>query len=246
MRVMLVDDEKSTLDTICYLLKDYEDFEVELASTDPAKALEALQQTPADVLFLDIEMPAMSGMSFCERAKEIDSNIIVVFLTAYENYAVKAFEMGALDYLLKPVTRTTLDRTISRIRERFSQQNRSSPGKMEPQLGMDADVVLGVMGSKHYIIDLSEALYVEVVQRSAFVVTPKGRFRLRNNITYWENYLLRRGWFKSHRVFLINLKKIESFTKLSNSVYTVHMTGCPDEIPVSRSYLAEFKQLLGI
>ena len=84
-------------------------------------------------------------------------------------------------------------------------------------------------------------------QRSVFVVTPKGRFRLRNNnMSYWENYLVPKGWFRSHRDYLINLKKIESISKISNSVYYIHMKGGSEEIPVSRSFFAEFRQLLGL
>ena len=73
------------------------------------------------------------------------------------------------------------------------------------------------------------------------------RFRLRNsNISYWESYLVPKGWFRSHRAYLINLRMIESISKMSNSVYSIRMKGDSEEIPVSRSYFAEFKHLLGI
>ena len=241
MRVMLVDDEQSALDTMTYLLKDYPDVEVAFASTDAIAALDMLERTPIDALFLDIEMPVVSGVDFCERAKEAHPRIAIVFITAYEHYAVRAFQLGAQDYLLKPVTRSSLKRTMGRIRDQYNLQNRVPPTPVE-----ESEVVLGTLDGKHYIIDFTEALYVEMEQRNVFVVTPRGRFRLRNNISYWEAYLVPQGWFRSHRAYLINLKMIDSITKMSNSVYFIRMKGSTEEIPVSRSYFAEFKQLFKI
>ena len=241
MRIMLVDDEQSALDTMKYLLKDYPDVEIVFASTDAPTALEMLKHTPVDAVFLDIEMPVVSGVDFCERVREAQPETAVVFTTAYEHYAVRAFELGAQDYLLKPVTRSALRRTMGRIRDHCGLQGRVQ--KPQPD---ESEVVLGTMDGKHYIIDFSEALYVEMEQRNAFVVTPRGRFRLRNNISYWESYLVPQGWFRSHRAYLINLKMIESITKMSNSVYFIRMKGRTEEIPVSRSYFAEFKQMFNI
>ncbi|MDO4866821.1 MAG: LytTR family DNA-binding domain-containing protein [Clostridia bacterium] len=239
---MLVDDEQSGLETLAFLLKDYPDVEIAFMSTDPVAALEALGRTAIDALFLDIEMPVVSGVDFCERVKETRPEIAIVFTTAYEHYAVRAFELGALDYLLKPVTRAALRRTIDRLREYCGLLGRGPRLPVE-----DSEMVLGTMDGKHYVIDFTKALYLVMEQRSVFVVTPKGRFRLRNNnISYWENTLAPKGWFRSHRAYLINLKKIESISKMSNSVYYIRMKGGTEEIPVSRSFFAEFRQLLGM
>ena len=241
MRVMLVDDEQNALDTLSYLLKDFPDVEIAHASTDAIEALSALEETQIDALFLDIEIPVISGVDFCERVKETHPDIAIVFTTAYEHYAVRAFELGAIDYLLKPVTRSALKRTMGRIREQYSRRERAIAPQNE-----ESEVVLGTMDGKHYVIDFSEALYLEMDQRNVFVVTPRGRFRLKNSVAYWENYLVPKGWFRSHRAYLINLRMIDSITKMSNSVYYIRMKGSPDEIPVSRSYFSEFKQLFGI
>ena len=239
---MLVDDEQSGLEALAYLMKDYPDVEIAFMSTDPVAALEALERTSVDALFLDIEMPVVSGVDFCERVKETRPEIAIVFTTAYEHYAVRAFELGALDYLLKPVTRAALRRTIDCLREYCGLLGRG------PRLSAeDTEMVLGTMDGKHYVIDFAKALYLVMEQRSVFVVTPKGRFRLRNNnISYWENYLAPKGWFRSHRAYLINLKKIESISKMSNSVYYIRMKGSGEENPVSRSFFAEFRQLMGL
>lgn len=241
VRVMLVDDEQSALDTMSYLLKDYPEVEIAFASTDAIEALKALEDTQVDALFLDIEMPVVSGVDFCERVKEAHPEIAIVFTTAYEHYAVRAFQLGAIDYLLKPVTRSALKRTMGRIKDQYDLRNPAPAPQPE-----ESEVVLGTMDGKHYVIDFSEAFYLEMDQRNVFVVTPRGRFRLKNSVAYWESYLIPKGWFRSHRAYLINLKMIESITKMSNSVYYIRMKGRPEEIPVSRSYFAEFKKLFGI
>ena len=241
MRVMLVDDEQSALDTLTYLLKDYPDVEIAFASTDSVAALEALDRTEIDALFLDIEMPVLSGVDFCERVKEAHPGIAIVFTTAYEHYAVRAFQLGAMDYLLKPVTRSSLRRTIGRIRDSYGRI-----GAAPRQQADETETVLGTMNGKHYVIDFADALYLVMEQRSVFVVTPKGRFRLRNNISYWEHCLVPKGWFRSHQAYLINPRMIESISKMSNSVYYIRMKGAKEEIPVSRSYFAGFRQLMGI
>lgn len=241
MRVMLVDDEQSALDTLSYLLRDYPEVEIAHASTDAIEALKVLEDTQIDALFLDIEMPVVSGVDFCERVKESCPEVAIVFTTAYEHYAVRAFELGAIDYLLKPVTRSALKRTMGRIRDQYNRRDHFQGSQAD-----ECEVVLGTMDGKHYVIDFSEALYLEMDQRNVFVVTPRGRFRLKNSVAYWESYLVPKGWFRSHRAYLINLKMIESITKMSNSVYSIRMKGSTEEIPVSRSYFAEFKQLFGI
>ncbi len=208
VRVMLVDDEQSALDTMSYLLRDYPEVEIAFASTDAIEALKALEDTQVDALFLDIEMPVVSGVDFCERVKEAHPEIAIVFTTAYEHYAVRAFQLGAIDYLLKPVTRSALKRTMGRIKDQYDLRNPAPAPQPE-----ESEVVLGTMDGKH---------------------------------AYWESYLIPKGWFRSHRAYLINLKMIESITKMSNSVYYIRMKGRPEEIPVSRSYFAEFKKLFGI
>lgn len=241
MRVMLVDDEQSALDTMTYLLKDYPEVEIVAAFTDALTALETLEKTAVDALFLDIEMPVLNGVDFFERVKEKHPEIAIVYTTAYEHYAVKAFQLGAQDYLLKPVTRATLKRAMDRIQNNYKLCNKMQ----ELQVG-EPEMVLGQMDDKHYIVDFNEALYLEIEQRNVFVVTPNGRFRLRNNISYWEGILVPQGWFRAHRAYLINLKKIESIAKMSNSVYYIRMKGQKQEIPVSRSYSTEFRQIFKI
>ena len=167
-------------------------------------------------------------------------------MTAHERYAVEAFRINALDYMLKPVTRTRLMRTIARLEAMTREPSSAPPEKTREPHPAKQEVVLGTKGGKYYIIHFEEALYLVVDQRSVYVVMPDSRYRLRHNIAYWEDTLPASEWLRSHRAYLIHLTKVESINKLSNSVYSVKMKHHPEEIPISRSYIAEFKRQLGI
>lgn len=246
MRVMILDDEQGVLDTITYLFREHPSYEIVCSTTNPLEAMDVLNRHDVDVIFLDVEMPLINGLDFSERAREIDQNVSLVFITAYEQYAINAFNVSAVDYVLKPVTRTSLKRTIERIEASRNSRPTTPPPAPEQASDVKPGVMLGSVSGKFYIINVSEALYIEVLQRNVYVVTPERRYRLKYSITHWEDVLIPQGWFKTHRAYIVNLSMIESIIKLSNSVYTIRMKGCAEEIPVSRSYLAQFKKQLDL
>ncbi len=126
IRVIIVDDELPAIRAMQYLLKDYPDIEIVGTFTDPILLLEEIGTLHADVLFLDIEMRDTNGLMVAELLYDILPQLHIVFVTAYNEYAVSAFELGALDYLLKPVSEHRFNKTIHRIlRERSGQSTTS-------------------------------------------------------------------------------------------------------------------------
>jgi len=118
LRAVVVDDEKPALDYLCKLLNDRGDVEVAGAFTRPRQLLTALRELAPDVVFLDVEMPGTSGLALAQALKELDGNLEIVFVTAYSGYALEAFHVNALHYLLKPADAGMIDRTLARLRER--------------------------------------------------------------------------------------------------------------------------------
>lgn len=123
MRVVLVDDEKFALDLLENLLKKIENIEIVGKYTEPIKAQNDILSKNVDVLFLDIHQPEMNGLELAEQIIEIKPEMVVVFVTAYDEYAVQAFEINALDYLLKPVSFNRLEKTITRIKNHLTPEN---------------------------------------------------------------------------------------------------------------------------
>ncbi|OEH91550.1 response regulator [Bacillus solimangrovi] len=115
IKVLLVDDEEAGLNLLNMLLSDFEEVEVRGQYTDPMKALEHLKVEQVDAVFLDIEMPQLSGMEVARKVKELNEFTKIVFVTAHMNFAVEAFEIESTDYLLKPVTKSRLDQSVKRL-----------------------------------------------------------------------------------------------------------------------------------
>ncbi|MCT4507874.1 MAG: response regulator [Tepidibacter sp.] len=115
IRTILIDDERPSLNNLERLLKEYDCIEIIGAYTDITKVFEKIKKEKVNLIFLDIEMPKMKGIEAAEKILEIDNNVKIVFVTAYNDYAVDAFEVDAIDYVMKPVLKRRMDKTIERI-----------------------------------------------------------------------------------------------------------------------------------
>ncbi len=115
IKVIIIDDEKLAIDNLHNILKKIGNIEVSATFLDPIEALKCLENYDVDVIFLDIDLPRINGMQLAERIIEIKNNVNIVFVTAFNEYAVDAFELNALDYLLKPITESRLKKTVDRI-----------------------------------------------------------------------------------------------------------------------------------
>lgn len=115
MKAVLIDDMKPALREMEYLLKKYSEIEIVGSFTDPITALEQIKSLGPQVVFLDIDMPVLQGIDVASKILQLDYNTEIIFVTAYNQYAVEAFELNALDYLLKPIDIKRLDKTVSRL-----------------------------------------------------------------------------------------------------------------------------------
>lgn len=123
MKIVLVDDERLLLKDLTQMLSVYDDVEIECQFTDPLTALKYIDSSTLDVVFIDINMPRLNGMDLAERILETRPDVEVVFITAYDEYAIKAFDINAFDYLLKPVEEERLERTIKKLRKVLETKN---------------------------------------------------------------------------------------------------------------------------
>lgn len=118
LRAMIVDDEELSVKLLCELLSENKDIEICRTFLNPWNAYEYVKDNPIDIAFLDIAMPEMNGMKLSDLLHELDAAIDVVFITAYDDYAVQAFDVSALDYLMKPVIPQRMGKTLDKIRQR--------------------------------------------------------------------------------------------------------------------------------
>lgn len=242
MRVYLLDDEQYALDNLSYLLSQFPEVEVAGQSTDALETFKRLGALDVDVIFVDINMAAVNGMEIARQLMKTMPHIRVVFTTAYQEYALQAFEVNAADYLLKPITYPKLKACLDKLEVALARKREQEAGDKSPS----APIITGMIHDKYYVIRPEDALYIYVDQRRLMIATRDKHYSLKNNLTYWEQKLKPLGWFRCHRAFLINLSQIDSTFPVSNSVYYVLMKHSKLEIPVSRTYLVEFRNLLGL
>lgn len=242
MRVYLLDDEQYALDNLNYLLGQFPQVEVAGQSTDALETFKRIGALDVDAIFVDINMAAVSGMEIARQLNKTSPHIRVVFTTAYQQYALEAFEVNAADYLLKPITYPKLKACLDKLESAPCRREGPVRGG-RPSL---APMITGMLSDKFYVIRPEDALYIYVDQRRLMLVTKDKQYGLKNNLAYWEQKLRPLGWFRCHRAFLINLSQIDSTFPVSNSVYYVLMKHSKLEIPVSRTYLVAFREILGL
>lgn len=240
IRAITIDDEQLILDNLAYIFSKLEETQLVKAYQDPVEALADYENVRPDVVLVDITMPSMNGLEFAEKLREIDAQANIIFLTAYEQYAVDAFKVNAIDYILKPVTTSKLSRSLERISARNAQPQKTAPAPSAPLK------IAGMYNNRIYLLDPAEVLYISVSQRSVLCRTKSREYQLKYTISYWEDALKGSGWFRCHRCYLINMNQISEISLMFNNTYDVKFKECPDMVTVSRTYAAAFKNYLKI
>ena len=244
MKALLLDDEILVLNNLKFLLKNFSQIDIVYESTSAAEVVSWIKENEADVLFIDISMPDINGIDLAEYASGIRPKLKIVFITAYDNYALEAFRANTVDYLLKPITLPKLTKTIKKLENYMGDYRSDIIRKSESQ--KLTPKIQGYVEDKCYIISSREGIFIKAEPRRIVLVSAKGEYLLKNPMTYWEELLKRHQWFRCHRGYLINLDKVVSTYPLFNQTYGVQMQGSKEEVIVSRSYIPEFKRLFSL
>lgn len=250
LRAFLVDDEPLALRRLTRMLQATGRVEIVGQASDPVKGLAQLADAPVDVLFLDIHMPGLTGFQVLER---LPAGPAVVFTTAHDAHAVRAFEVNAADYLLKPVERARLDATLDRLTERRGQV-------AEPDLSVTlqrlAEHLRGGTFLTHVasktrdrvqLVPVDEVTHLVARHRATYAVTAGGEHMLDMTLLELERRLDPARFFRIHRAMLVNLSYVAELRPDEDG----HLTICLKEpgraeLPVSRDRLRALKERLGV
>lgn len=257
VRACIIDDEKPARDELRFLIeKNYSQIKIIGEFDNTADATEFLQEESCDLLFLDIEMPEETGVQFAERIdRELEDLPYIIFVTAYDQFAIKAFELDAVDYLLKPIKESRLEQAISKMEERmaskFSEADLET-SKLHDILSLLQEKEEKVthltfsMGEQLIPVSVSDIIYATVVDKCTYVYTTRGKFQYSGTLTELETELANREFFRSHKSFLLHLSQIEKISIWFNGSYQVKLRECGEPVPVSRKQAKQFKKLLNI
>ncbi len=233
---IIVDDEWLVREELKTLLADYPAIKVAGEAANVPQAIELVKSHAPDVIFLDIQMPGASGFELLEQA-EINAKII--FVTAYDQYALKAFEVNALDYLLKPIQKERLARTIQRLLGAEAPSARSSQ-----KLSYDDVVYVLVNGSLKFIkLPLLRCI---VAEGNYSYIYYKGRRKdlVTKTLQEWEEILPQDYFVRIHRSTIVNFEYVEQVKKCRNYTHLVYVRDIEKPFVMSRRYAARLRKTM--
>ena len=244
MKAILIDDEPLARIMVKEYLQNYPDIEVVQECNDGFEGLKAIQQHEPGLVFLDIQMPKINGFEMLEL---IENPPAVIFTTAFEEYAIKAFETHAVDYLLKPFSKERFDKAIQKL----LQQKKSSAEKTEAvletaaQSPIQSNRVVLKDGGKIKIIPIAHIQYLEAADDYVKIHTAEGVFLKKKTMSFFEESLPSQQFLRVHRSYIVNtqlITRIDPYEKDSHLVLL--STGA--RLPVSKAGYAKMKEVLGI
>ena len=210
-------------------------------------AVEAVAQHRPDIAFLDIRMPVLSGV---EAARQMGSGTRVVFVTAYDEYAIAAFERGAVDYLLKPIAEDRLAIAIDRLRAALAQPpaDLSSvlaqlAARLAPAPGEYLSWIRAGVGETVKLIPVEDVLFFQASDKYTRVVTRSGDAWIRTSIRELTGSLDPARFWQIHRSTLVNVRQIAGMSRIGKEAGEVLLKGHPERLDVSRPYLHLFRQM---
>ncbi|MBT9495673.1 MAG: response regulator transcription factor [Paucibacter sp.] len=231
------------------------------------EALEMFDQLQPDIVFLDVHMPGLSGI---EAARQLARRAQIVFVTAYEAYAVQAFEQGALDYLVKPLDEARLDDTVARLKTRLQERQAGAAvstqaleaviAQLLDRLGQQTQLastsvggappapkylqwIRASVGATLKLIPVDDIVYLRSDEKYTLVAWSEGEALIRTPIRELMDQLDPSRFVQVHRSVVVNLHAISHVTRGLNETADVHLKGRTEVLPVSRSYLHVFRQM---
>src|SRR5581483_1189114 len=244
LRALVVDDERPALEELRYCLREADPTaEVETAAT-ALDALRLLKQHRFDAVFVDIQMPGLSGLELVDLVNEFDEPPAVVFVTAYEEYAVRAFELRAVDYLLKPVALDRLRETLERL-----PGGRARPAAEAEPAGRTAglDKLPVETAGRTVLIDLPEIRYAEARDDVVYVRTFDRVYPTRFSLQELERRLPTPPFLRIHRAFLANMHNVVEIRPYFNGTYLLKVNDATgSDLTVSRGRVKDLRSLLGL
>ncbi len=253
---LIADDEPLLREHLAtHLARQWPELQVVAQARNGREAVELFEQMRPDVAFLDVHMPGCNGV---DAARAIGPLAQIVFVTAYEQYAVQAFEQGAIDYVVKPLDETRLAATIARLKERLaeraarqgdSEQLDAALEQLARRLSRHPAVVPRLqwirasVGSTVKLIPVEQIAFLRSDEKYTLVVWEGGEALIRKPIRELIDELDPEQFAQVHRSVIVNLKQVAQVTRGANETAEVHLRGRNETLPVSRSYLHLFRQM---
>jgi two-component system, LytTR family, response regulator len=233
IKALIVDDEELARSDLHALLSKIPSIEIVGEANDVKTAIEAIEKLKPDVVFLDIQFPRETGFDLLEKA---DIKAKIIFVTAFDKYAIRAFEINALDYLIKPVDPERLALSIERL------ENTDLSEKKQPGFNY-TDSIFIEHGNNFFFVKVNSIILITAAAAYTEIITSKGQKLLAHkSMKEWESRLPENTFVRIHRSTIINIDFIEKMDKWFNYSYRVYLKTIDKPISISRRYIAAIRE----
>jgi two-component system, LytTR family, response regulator len=242
MRAIIIDDERLARTELKKLLQDFPEIEVVDEAANAEEGIAKIDSLHPDLVFLDIQMPGKTGF---EMLSELDRAPHVIFTTAYDEYALKAFEVNALDYLLKPIEPKRLADAVQKLNVAESKENHIAPENFNRSILSEEDQVFVKDGERCWFVKLSDIRLFESVGNYAKVFFGPNKPLILKSLNALEERLDQKVFFRANRKHIVNLRLIEKIEPYFNGGLLLELKGS-EKIEVSRRQTVKFKEMMSL
>jgi two-component system LytT family response regulator len=242
-KIIIIDDEPLARSIVREFLQNYPELDIVQECNDGFEGVKAIQQHEPDLIFLDIQMPKINGFEMLEL---LDQRPAVIFTTAFDEYAIKAFEAHAIDYLLKPFNKERFDKAIQKWKETAGAQKNTtelletashSPGQSQR--------IVVKTGSKIKIIPVQDVYFLEAADDYVKVHTQEGSFLKNKTMNHFEKTLDAQQFVRSHRSYIVNVQQITRIDPYEKDNH-IAILKAGAKVPVSRNGYVKLRSVLGL
>jgi two-component system LytT family response regulator len=241
-RAIIIDDERLARNELKKLLAEYPEIEVIDEAANVDEGIQKIESLNPDLIFLDIQMPGKTGF---DLLRELNHTPEVIFTTAYDEYALRAFEVNALDYLLKPIEPKRLADAIHKLEEEDAAEETETSGAVNKSILSESDQVFVKDGERCWFVKLSEIRLFESVGNYAKVFFGPNKPLILKSLNALEERLDEKVFFRANRKHIVNLRMIEKVEPYFNGGLLLEIHG-GDKIEVSRRQAVKFKEMMSL
>lgn len=244
-KVVIIDDEPLARSIVVEYLQEHPSIEIAAECNDGFQGVKAIMQHKPDLIFLDIQMPKINGFEMLEL---LDATPSVIFTTAFDEYAIKAFEANAIDYLLKPFSKERFDLAIQKWNEKkntSTEKNIQSLLENTTKQPDERNRIVVKNGSDIRIVPMADVMYIEAYDDYVKIFTKDTYYLKKKTMNYYEQVLDSSQFFRTHRSFIINLQELIKIEPLEKNTYVVLLKN-GKRIPLSRTGYSKLKETLGV
>lgn len=245
IKVLIIDDETLAREVVKNYLLNYNNIEILGECSNGFEGIKSINELKPDLIFLDIQMPKINGFEMLEL---IENQPPVIFTTAYDNFAIKAFEVNAIDYLLKPFSKERFDEALNKGLERFSKNSSENNNKIKSVIETHANEnilerIIVKEGPEIFIIPLNDIQYLEAQDDYVMIYTETKKYLKQQRMKFYENSLPQKDFVRIHRSFIVSVKLIKKIELLEKETYRVLLSN-GTHLPVSKSGYDKLKLII--